>query len=149
MTLKPTKLQTFLAKGWPWTTLICGCPILVGLYLASDFYSTNDKYIPAILGGAIGGFVISYLILYSLFHLLAKINGAPFYKGDKVQILTGKFQGHIATVYEEWKDRKQVRVNLGKQAQEEVNDVFSFNEIIRVKQTEKTTEDCTKSNKSP
>jgi hypothetical protein len=94
-------------------------------------YNTQEGFVAAILTGTLVGFTTSFFVLYGLWHLRAKINGAPFRKGDVVQILVGQYRGQVACIYEEWRDRKQVRVDLGEQAGKDVEDVFSYIEVCR------------------
>ena len=114
--MKPSKTQFFFAKSWPWNLAFWGCPFSIGLPLAMHLYNTREGFVAAILTGTLVGFTTSFFVFYGLRHLRAKINGAPFRKGDVVQILVGQYRGQVACIYEEWRDRKQVRVDLGEQA---------------------------------
>jgi transcription antitermination factor NusG len=58
-------------------------------------------------------------------------NGGPFHKGDTVRILVGPHEGRVSRVYEEWKERNQVKVDLGAELSRKVEDVFSFIELKR------------------
>ena len=86
-------------------------------------------------------------MLAGCYRIITKMNGAPFHKGDVVQILVGEYQGHTATVYEEWRDRKQVRIDLGEQAKQHFKDVFSYNKICRVNQGVESVERAKNKNK--
>ena len=97
-------------------------------------YLGQNGFLPALLIGAFAGVSISYFALRGFYYVITRMNGAPFRKGDVVQILVGEYQGHIAGVYEEWRDRKQVRVDLGDQAAKDVKDVFSLNELCRAEE---------------
>ncbi|MBN1788395.1 MAG: hypothetical protein JW806_08370 [Sedimentisphaerales bacterium] len=130
--MKPSKLQILFAKRWPWGIAFWICPLLIGTGFATYLYTSKGGLISAVLTGAVVGVSISYFSLHSFYLLRAKINGAPFYKDDTVYILIGEYQGQVAKVYEVWNDRKDVCVDLGEQAKNELKDIFSFNEICRV-----------------
>lgn len=87
-------------------------------------------WVAVILGSAAGGVFCSYFALRLLFLLLSALNGGPFHVGDKVRILTGKYKGRSGVVYEEWKDRGQVRVDIGDSARNTCEDVFGHMELI-------------------
>lgn len=133
--MKPSKTQVLFAQNWLWHLLFWGCSLCVGLIVAMPTYIAQKKFILAIMSGAFTGVLISYFITRSLYYIITWMNGSPFHKGDTVQILVGEHKGQIASVYEEWKDRKQVRVDLGEPARQDLKDVFSFNEICRIETT--------------
>jgi hypothetical protein len=134
--IKPSKIQVLFAQNWLWHLLFWGCALCVGLTVAMPTYITQKTFIRAIMSGAITGVLISCFITRGLYYIITRINGSPFHKGDTVQILIGEYKGQVVNVYEEWKDRKDVRVDLGEIAMKDVKDVFSFNEICRVDKTE-------------
>ncbi len=53
---------------------------------------------------------------------------------DKVMILRGPRKRKIAEVYEVWDSRGQVRLRLSDEECEAVADVFSYYEVLRVKE---------------
>lgn len=59
-------------------------------------------------------------------------NGAPYRVGDYVRILARRQRGRVARVYDVWAERDQVRVELGQEASERVEDVFSHFGVCRV-----------------
>jgi hypothetical protein len=73
----------------------------------------------------------AWLFLGPLYHLRAKLNGAPFHVGDRVRILVGPHRNCVVQVYDVWSERNQVRVELGAQARAEVSDVFSCTQVYR------------------
>ena len=88
------------------------------LYLAGIFVLTLPcGFLVAILFG--------WFVLGPYYMIRAKINGAPFEVGDRVRILAGPHRDRIATVYEVWESREQVRVELGEAAKVAVTDLFS------------------------
>jgi hypothetical protein len=78
------------------------------------------------------------LILVPIFRLGAKLNGAPFHVGDPVRILMGPHRNRVTRIYEIWKERGQVRVELDQQARESVKDVFEFTQVCRENAAVKT-----------
>lgn len=140
----PTKIQYFFAKDWPlkiWR-IIC---ILVGmailayrLFVTGAWLNTYTLIFSAgliLLAGIVGFFVslIFSFILLPIYSLGARLNGAPFRENDEVQIIVGPHQGKSAKIYEIWSERKQVRVYLGEEEKETVNDVFSYTKIFKIK----------------
>lgn len=63
----------------------------------------------------------------------ARIQGWPFEVGDEVIVLAGKNKGQIARVYEVWETRGQVRLDLGREAKESVEDVFCAVLVTRLR----------------
>ena len=129
----PTKIQYFFAKKWLWRFLFLGCSLCIGFAVAMPTYIMQKGLISAILSGACAGVLLSYFAIRGLYRIIIRINGAPFHKGDTVQILVGEHKDHVVTVYEEWLERKQVRVYLDEEEKEAVTDVFSYTEIFKVK----------------
>jgi len=113
-----------------------GGSLCIGLAFAMPMYIAQKKFISAIVVGAFAGVMIGYFVSHGFYYIITRMNGAPFHKGDVVQNLSGEYKGHVVSVYEEWKGRKQVRVDLGETAMKDLKDVFSFNEICRVNRTE-------------
>lgn len=71
------------------------------------------------------------VVLSILHHVRMLANGGPFYPGDLVQIICGPKAGTVASVYSEWQG-DSVRVDLGPDAQERFEDVFTPTELLRV-----------------
>lgn len=84
-----------------------------------------------VLAGAAVGALVSRTLCGTLWNIRARVNGAPFQRGDCVQILTGLHRGRVARVYEVWGERNQVRVELGEQEKSETKDVFPHLEVFR------------------
>lgn len=135
-TTKPSSMQRFFARSWPWQLAFWGGSLGAGILLLAPSYSRRTGSIVTILAAAMSGALITAFFLHILWRLRAWLNGAPFRKGDVVQILAGKHQGRIARVYDEWIERNEVRVDVGKQAKRDVEDVFSFVEISRIEDDE-------------
>jgi hypothetical protein len=66
-----------------------------------------------------------------LCRIAAKIQGAPFNEGDSVRILIGPHRDTVTSIYQIWHERGQVRVELGEQASDAVEDVFCSFEVCR------------------
>jgi hypothetical protein len=81
--------------------------------------------------GALLGILILGRLFYPVVYWLA---GAPFAVGDKVMILRGPRPRKVAEVYEVWHSRAQVRLRLSDEERDAVADVFSFYEVLRVKE---------------
>ncbi len=131
--MKPSRLQRFFAREWLWTVAFLGGSVGLGLYFAMGPGAARGGLFGRLLGGAFVGFIITWLCLKALRHIIAKINWAPFRVDDTVEVLVGPHRGKIAAVYELWLERGEVRVGLGRQAREDVSDVFSYVQVRRVK----------------
>ena len=81
--------------------------------------------------GALLGILVLGRLLYPLVSWLA---GAPFTVGDRVMILRGPRKRKVAEVYEVWESRGQVRLHLSNEESDDVADVFSENEVVRIKE---------------
>ena len=87
--------------------------------------------IAAILAGLIGLIIGVTVIWGNLSRIAARIQGWPFKVGDEVVILTGKHKHTVAKIYEIWKERGQVRLDLGEDLKKAVEDVFCGVEVCR------------------
>ncbi|MBN1916744.1 MAG: KOW motif-containing protein [Verrucomicrobia bacterium] len=87
-------------------------------------------------GAAAGAVVITWLVFVTLHALAVRLNGGPFRKGDTVEILVGPHRGRIGRVYEEWRERGEVRVNLGAAAEGRLEDVFGQTQLVRARKPE-------------
>jgi hypothetical protein len=101
--------------------LVADFGVLVWIVLAA---------IPAALIGLILGVIFIWGFLS---HIAALFQGWPFKVGEEVVILTGKHKNTVAQIYEIWKERGQVRVDLGEELKESVKDVFGAVEVCRNK----------------
>lgn len=90
------------------------------------------------------GALLGMLFLGRLFYpIVCWLAGAPFAVGDKVVILRGPRARKIAEIYEVWDSRGQVRLRLSEAEQKAVADVFSFNEVLKVKEPHKAAQNPT------
>ena len=55
-------------------------------------------YLPAALAGAFVGVSVTWTVLGATARAIGEVNGAPFQKGDRVQVLNGKHKGVIGKV---------------------------------------------------
>jgi hypothetical protein len=136
--VKPSGLQKIFAREWIWLGGLLGTAVGLTLVLAIQAYPDWAQMYVLVFAGAVGGFMLSVVLIRLLRHIRVKINGGPFRKGDLVQVLTGPHAGKIAAVYEEWTSRGEVRVDLGEQEWKETKDVFSQVQLCRVKRADRT-----------
>ncbi len=132
--VKPSLLQKFFAQTHVWTVILLGTAVCIDLSLAIQAPDLPQMF-ALIFGGAIVGFIASWIFFKIVWHIRVWINGGPFRKGDLVQVIAGVHAGKIVTVYEEWPSRSQVRIDLGEREWKEVKDAFSYVQLCRVKQT--------------
>ena len=82
------------------------------------------------------GYIIGVVFIWMLLgRIAARIQGWPFVVGEEVMILAGKHKGRIAKIYEVWEPRGQVRLELGEQEKESVNDVYCAVVVTRANVT--------------
>ena len=136
--VKPSLLQKFFAQTHVWTVILLGTAVCIDLSLAIQAPDLPQMF-ALIFGGAIVGFIASWIFFKIMWHIRIWINGGPFRKGDLVQVIAGVHAGKIVTVYEEWPSRSQVRIDLGEREWKEVKDVFSYVQLCRVKQAKPAT----------
>ncbi len=71
-----------------------GCALLVILTISLVLGPVSWMgYLPSALTGAFFGVSAAWIILGATFRAVEEVNGAPFQKGDVVQILNGKHKG--------------------------------------------------------
>ena len=99
--------------------------------LAGDWLAWLWVAVAAVLVAALGAYLGLILLWPILGTLAARIQGAPFNVGDAVWVLEGRRRGTKAVVYEIWKERGQVRVDLGAEARERCEDVFCIVAVCR------------------
>lgn len=142
--MEPTRWQRFFASGWPEFLWVVGgalIGVVVGLN-STEFrpgilleWPTNVWIGLVILLSAITGFYLAVfpgmLIILPLFLERNRINGAPFEVGDCVQIIRGKYAGLITIVYSKWQG-DGVRVDLGEEAKDSLEDIFGPSQLMRV-----------------
>lgn len=104
---------------------------------SSDAVSVLEGILAIIAAYGLGA-LLGVMTFGSLFcPVVYWLAGAPFAVGDKVMILRGPRKRKIAEVYEVWDSRGQVRLRLSDEERDAVADVFSCNEVIRIKEPNK------------
>jgi hypothetical protein len=127
------------------TPIVCqtGGVVLVSVVsvACADLFTGSSGLLPVLEGMlAIAasyplGALLGILVLGRLFYpLVSWLAGAPFAIGDKVMILRGPRKRKVAEVYEVWESRGQVRLSLSQEESDGVADVFSENEVFRIKE---------------
>lgn len=87
-----------------------------------------------ILSWGVGWFLATlagWFVIGPLYYEQACRNGAPFHVGDSVRLLIGPHAGRMVNVCQVWDGRGAVRVELGEQAREQLDDVYSELEVCR------------------
>jgi len=146
--MKPTLTQRFYASRWPCLIWFGGLAFLAAVLSVwgAGFelgFLRNWKMIGwysllSIITGALGYFLAIFpgmFFIGPLLHGRGLINGAPFEKGDRVQIIGGRFDQTQSEVCSGWQG-DSVRVSLGDEAAERFQDVFSPTQLLRISNTE-------------
>jgi hypothetical protein len=139
--MKPSRLQYILAHGFRLSTWGSSIILTVALAWALFFDSAlpigglpTFWYALLLLPTVLLGWFLGGLVLWPIVASVAsRLNGAPFDQGDRVRILVGQHRDQVVRVYEVWKERNQLRVDLGERETEDVQDVFSFHQVCREK----------------
>ena len=144
--MKPTRMQYIIAEGWLERVFHTVIPLLCALSVIRILKPTlellsNWSYLSrftvivltVLMIGYLSALVIGWFILGPIHYIRGLGNGAPFHKGDLVQILVAPHRDRLARVYEVWESRKQVRVELSAKEKEELKDFFSFIQICKEK----------------
>jgi hypothetical protein len=136
--MRPTLRQRFFASNAIfWLAALAGALVVAWQLIPATQPSLASVFWTSLLvcaGGVLGIFLAVFpgmFVLGPLMHGVARINGSPFEVGDEVMILSGKHAGQIAKIYELWKERGQVRVELGEAERNAVTDVYSETQVCR------------------
>ena len=137
--MRPTLLQRFFAYSGPfWLAAGIGAVVVAWMVFPLMQTSLTGFTLSLLLvgvGAALGFFLALFpgcFVLGPLMHWAAERNGAPYSVGDEVLILRGKHRGQVRRVYEVWRERGQVRVQLGESERAAVTDVFWELEVCRI-----------------
>lgn len=130
--IEPSRLQKLFALQWTWPTFFIGVATCITLALAIQGYPDWAQMYVLVPVGAFVGAAISGVLLRIMWCIRVRINRGPFHKGDLVQVLAGSYAGRIAVVYEEWRSRNEVRIDLGEQEWRETKDVFSYVQLCKI-----------------
>ncbi|MHB0961502.1 MAG: hypothetical protein ACYC0X_24205 [Pirellulaceae bacterium] len=84
------------------------------------------------------GWVLGIIFLWGMVlgRVAARLQGWPFAVGDRVWILSGRHKDMLTTVYEVWTERGQVRVELGPELKDKVEDVYCAVAVCRARNIE-------------
>ncbi len=128
--MKPSRLQYFFGHGLKVSTSV-GAIALTAVVVIS-IGNISIWTVIAVLPALPLGWILGALILWPMvFTIGSRFNGAPFNDGDMVHVLVGPYRDQVGRVYEMWPSRNQLRVDLGEQAEQDVTDVFVYNEVCR------------------
>jgi hypothetical protein len=135
--VEPKRLHYFFAQDWPLTIWLAAFTVAFAagaIRLVGPPWGCASCFVVVAVTTVIGllvGLLSSMIVLPPLYRHRARVNGAPFRKGDAVRILCGRHRGTVAEVYEVWLERGQIRVDLGDAARKEVKDVFYLTDVLR------------------
>ncbi len=128
--MRPYKIQYFLAHGTKIAAV--GGALILGAVVAWTCGDFSFWGIVAVLAALALGAILGMLFLWPLILVVCSfLNGQPFREGDWVRILVGPHRDRVVRVYQVWKERDEVRVELGEQEAKDVKDVFSNVEVCR------------------
>lgn len=117
---------------------VCGVALLIQILgeadaLVSDAGTIMWSMVAAVPMAAMG-WVFGMAFIWMLSgRLAARVQGWPFQVGDEVWILSGMHANTIARIYEIWDERGQVRLDLGEEAKNKVEDVYCAVAVCRTK----------------
>ena len=83
------------------------------------------------VAGWFGSVLIGWVILGPILLAQSERNGGPFSIGDAVQIINGKHDGKVTTVYSKWQHEAN-RIELGQSAKENYMDIFADYQLLRI-----------------
>ena len=130
ITMHPLRIQYLLAHAYK-IAMSAGASLLAITVAAASggfsLWSVMATIVALPLGCILGALLFGPFIFY----IGSKLNGSPFREGDVVRILVAPHRDRVTRVYTMWRERNQVRVDLGEVAQKDVTDVFGYNEICR------------------
>ena len=137
-------MQRFIADNWParlWMGVVpFAVPAAVCWFVDPLPWLLNHWLNAVLFAGllvlawGVGWFAViipGWLLLGPLYYSQGLRNGAPYRVGDYVRVVARRQRGQVARVYEVWAERNQVRLELGEVARERVEDVFSYLEVCR------------------
>lgn len=140
------QMRFFARTDWLFTIIrLLSASLGAGVVCAYVFVVESHEYAiqqpmwfsSCILGASIIGWVFTWPIVSIMFlpliRLREKINGAPFQQDEAVIVISNKSFGTTGKIYEIWKERHQVRIDLGLEAGEKAEDVFSYLEIVSLR----------------
>jgi hypothetical protein len=146
--MKPKRMQYFFAKSWPVTISFIGFIFFV-VYLIvracgpSALLLADWRYLLWFIGvilltlplSLLLSLILLGLVIGPLYHHRGLKNGAPFYVGDRVRILSGRHLDKISRIYSTWQ-RGTFRVEIGQKEKDEFKDIFGPSDLFREVQDE-------------
>jgi hypothetical protein len=144
-TMKPSFMQTFFARHWPlkiWLAIIGAVSIfMAGRACEPSLSSLGDWHFLVLFVSVIiiapvfacyTSLIVAGLFLGPIYRIRGRMNGAPFYPGDYVQVLVGPNRGRVFQVDVIWEQRGQVCLELGEPRKKGVQFAFTYTEVFRV-----------------
>jgi hypothetical protein len=140
--LAPSRLRYFIAEGRLIHVYLLG-PLILGVWIpiaacrpsTAMFHDWSFLLLflfVLVLAPVFLVFVAlpyAWFVLWPLYFLASRWNGAPFHPGDRVRILSRPYRDHIVEVLEVINDRHKVRVLLDEK--KGTKEIFSFTEVCR------------------
>jgi len=140
--MKPNRIQYIFAKDYPLAAWFLAFALFSAALVIKECQPSTAVFLDlpylllflfSLLLAPVLGFFLSlpfaWVLVRPLYDFRARLNGAPFYPGDRVRILVGPHCGRVANIYQVWDIRGQVRVELDEQSKKEMKDVFSFTQV--------------------
>ncbi|MGD9790504.1 MAG: hypothetical protein AB7Q00_00385 [Phycisphaerales bacterium] len=145
MTPSPTRMQVFFATHWPMRLWFAFVPLAfpMAMWMAFDAgeleFSRLDSRLwlagTVLLSWMVGfpsALLVGYIVLRPILTYRVSVNGGPYGVGDTVRIISGTHAGLVSKVYSRWQGNR-VRVDLGHDASEKLEDIFDPLELLIVK----------------
>lgn len=130
--MKLMPVRRFLAQKWTWPIAFFGGYLAMAIIFSLVLLDHGKGFVISLILGTFSGVIANHMICHTLFCLCTYANGTPYKIGDTLLILSGKHRNKTVRVYEMWKERNQLRVDLGEDAKASLEDIFSFNEVCKV-----------------
>lgn len=130
--MKPTLVRRILAQKWAWSIAFFGGYLAMTILLSLFLLTHGRGFLVSLLLGSVLGVITNHIICRTLFCLCIYANGAPYKIGDSLLILCGKHCNKTAKVYKIWSSRNQLLVDLGGDTRDNLENVFSFNEVCKL-----------------
>jgi hypothetical protein len=128
--MKPSLIRYFFGHGLK--VSMCFGSLALAILVAQACGAFSIWTVIAVLVALPLGCILGALFLWPfIFQIGSKVNGAPFQKGELVHILNGRYRDKVGHIYEIWKERNSVLVDLGEETKKDGPHEFSYNEICR------------------
>jgi hypothetical protein len=140
---KPSLIQLFFAREWPMYAWLGAGSVAATVFWVwacqpswaalADWHVVLALVLGMVLAPVLGFFVavLAFVFLVvPIYQFRGALNGAPFKKGDRVQILIGPHRGTVTTVYST-SQGDSVRVVLGQDEENKYKDIFLPTQLLR------------------